>query len=202
MKNIKNIVERSIQISMVLVMVILFNQCKEPASLNALIVSDADEEVTSAIQTILENSGLFDADISKSAQPKFEEYDVVVLNLTKGDWSDEVKSNFINYVNNGGGVVSLGSSPLAFGDWVELNKIAGTTSGAKLSKSNSPHEFMVVGTKENHPITDGLQTALKAISGDLTYKLGTICKDFEHVEHEQDETSSTSTNVNIYSLEK
>lgn len=177
MKKMKNIMERSIQISLVLALVFSFNQCKEPASLNALIVSDADQQVTGTIQTILENSGLFNADINKSAQPNFTEYDVVVLNFTKGEWSDEVKSNFIKYVNGGGGVVSLGSSSLAFGNWVELNNVAGTTSGAKLHKSNSPHEFTLVGTKEKHPITDGLQRKWMHTSDHFIYNTETLTGD-------------------------
>ncbi len=159
MRKFKKIANSSIQIFMFFALIILFNQCKEPASLNALIISDADQQVTATIQTILENSGLFDADINKSKSPNFNNYDVVVLNLTQGEWEEKVKTEFISYVNGGGGLVSLGGSSLAFGEWSALNKVAGLTSGAKPDKSKAAFEFTLVGVKakDKHPITDGLQ---------------------------------------------
>ena len=141
MRKFKNITNRSFQIFMFFALIILFNQCKEPASLNALIISDADQQVTATIQTILENSGLFNADINKSKSPNFNNYDVVVLNLSQGDWSEQVKADFISYVNGGGGLVSLGASSLAFGEWPELNEVAGITTGAKPDRSNSAFSF-------------------------------------------------------------
>ena len=143
---------------MVFTLIFLFNQCKEPASLNALIISDADQQVTRAMQTIVENSGLFNADINKSKSPKFGNYDVIVLHLSKADWSDEVKAAFISYVNGGGGLVSLGGSSLAFGEWTALNEVAGITTGAKPDISKEAFEFTLVGvkSKDKHPITDGL----------------------------------------------
>lgn len=73
---------------------ILFTHCKEPASLNALVVSDRQDNSNKYIQTILENSGLFDVDIENGASPSFSKYDLVVMNLEKGSWEADTKEVF------------------------------------------------------------------------------------------------------------
>lgn len=155
--NIKS--NKSIYYLVLIAFVVLFNQCKEPASLNALIVSDAPAVVSDDIQKILENTGLFNADISKGKSPNFSKYDVVVLNLIVAEWSDEVKDSFVSYVNGGGGVVAIGSSAYAFGDWPELNEIVGTTSAQQQEKSKEAFEFRLVNSKDKNPILDGLETS-------------------------------------------
>ena len=135
---------------------ILFNQCQEPASLSAVIVTDAEEQVSNDLKTILENTGLFDADINKSAAPKFAGYDVVVLHLKKANWSDETKSSFVSYVNGGGGVVVLSGSALAFGDWAEMNEVFGIATGKKAESSKSAFEYQLTHSKDKNPINEGL----------------------------------------------
>jgi len=157
MKIINRVFSKVVYYVMLFTIALIFNQCKEPASLNALIVSDSDEETTSGLQTILENTGLFDANITKSSSPDFADYDVVVLYLSKSDWSEKTKSDFISYVQTGGGVVFLGASAPAFGDWAALNEVAGTPVTEKLKKSKSVFEYQVVNSKKNHPIIEGLQ---------------------------------------------
>ena len=114
MMNFKNLYIKSLQLLVLLIMVMVFNQCKEPASLNAIIITDVGEEVGKDLQTILENTGLFDADISSAKSPNFSDYDVVILNVNKTDWSADTKEKFLGYVNSGGGVVALAGSAFAF----------------------------------------------------------------------------------------
>jgi flavodoxin len=89
-------------------------QCKEPASLSAVIVTDNTEAVNDMLKTVLENSGLFEVDINSNQNPEFTDYDVVVLNLENATWTDEVKANFKSYVTSGGGVVAIGPTVTAF----------------------------------------------------------------------------------------
>ena len=179
MKRLEFICRRGIQFIALFTLIIVFNQCKEPASLSALIVTDAGEHVSEDLQSILENTGLFDADINKAKAPNFSNYDVVVLNLSKGEWSDDVRSEFVSYINGGGGAVVLGASALAFGDWTELNKVTGLTTGAKIAKSKDAFEFQLVGSKEKHPITDGLQSKWMHTEDYLIFNSETLTGDAE-----------------------
>lgn len=156
MKKLNFVYSKSILGLMFFSLLVLFNQCKEPASLSALIISDGDQEVTSSLQTILENSGLFDADINKGKSPKFLEYDVVVLNIVQGEWSEEVKTDFTSYVKNGGGVVLLSNSGNAFADWSEYQKIAGLENTASVGKSNAAYDYQARNVDQDHPVTNGL----------------------------------------------
>ena len=156
MRNLTLLLTKTIWLIVVVGMLGLFNQCKEPASLSALIISDSENAIKEDLKTILENSGLFDAEISKEKTPDFAKYDVLVLHLSRAAWSEEVKSKFISYVNGGGGVVILGASSMAFGEWAELNKLVGITTGDNLSRSDESFEFQLIGTKEKHPVTEGL----------------------------------------------
>lgn len=153
MKNIKFIYYVSITL---IAITLLFSQCEAPASLNALIVSDSEAEVNQGIQTILENTGLFDADITKGNSPDFSDYDVIVLNLSEAAWSDNTKADFISYVQAGGGAVILGTTFSAFSDWTELTDVVGTPVTEKLSKSKEAFEYQVNHSERNHPITEGL----------------------------------------------
>lgn len=138
--------------------VFLLSQCQQPASLNALIVTDADQESSAALQTILENSGLFDADINSGGNPSFSNYDVVVLSINKGDWSDETKADFESYVNNGGGVVLLGNSAMAFSAWDAFQQIAGVKNEGNSTKSNTSYVYSVKHVETDHPVTKGLHS--------------------------------------------
>lgn len=135
---------------------LLFTQCKEPASLNAIVVTDQGGESGKNISTILENTGLFNADIEKGTSPNFSKYDIVVLNVEKGNWEDKTKEAFASYVKNGGGVVVLGNAGNAFADWSEYQNIVGPVSAKTTGKSNKAYDFNVVTMNEEHPITKGL----------------------------------------------
>lgn len=157
MKNNRLTHIKSIQYLIVFAIILLFSQCKDPASLNALIVSDLEENVNKDIKTILLNTGLFDATITNSKSPDFEGYDVVVLNLAKANWSEKTQTEFTDYVSKGGGVVVLGSSLSALDKSPSINKMLGVKVEGAVEKSNDPFEYQVVNSKTKHPVTDGLQ---------------------------------------------
>ncbi len=135
---------------------LIFTQCKEPASLNAVVVSDQSNESGKDIQTILENIGLFDVDIEKGASPDFADYDVVVLQVDDGNWNDRTKEAFVTYVKNGGGVVVLSNSGSAFSGWTEYQRIVGASSDKSAGKSNEAYDYQVANVNVEHPITKGL----------------------------------------------
>ena len=135
---------------------LFFTQCKEPASLNAIVITDQPGESGKNIQTILENTGLFDVDIEKGTSPNFSKCDLVVLNVDKGNWEDETKDAFVAYVKNGGGVIVLGNAGNAFADWPEYQNIVGPGAEKSSGKSSEAYDFRVVNINEDHPVTKGL----------------------------------------------
>jgi type 1 glutamine amidotransferase len=64
-------------------------------------------------------------------RPAWTDYDVVVhnLDLTHGnfgrDWPNEVKTDFENYMKNGGGMASLHAGTHGWENWAEYNKMTG-----------------------------------------------------------------------------
>jgi len=195
MKKIK-ILSRFKSFSGLLVSILLliqFNSC-EPIGKNcALIITGQNNhnwEVSSKIlQTILGHSGIFKVTIITSpAQgedmsgflPPFRKYDVIVLDYNGDPWPDQAKKEFVEYVNNGGGVVVYHAANNAFPGWKEYNDIIGLggwgnrdeSSGpyvywedGDIIRDNSPgrggdhgeqHAFLVVNRDREHPITKGL----------------------------------------------
>ncbi len=135
---------------------LFFTQCKEPASLNAVVITDQSGESGKNIQTILENTGLFDVDIEKGTSPNFNKCDLVVLNVDKGNWEDKTKEAFVAYVKNGGGVIVLGNAGNAFADWSEYQNIVGPVVEKTSGRSSEAYDFRVVNINEDHPVTKGL----------------------------------------------
>ena len=138
---------------------LLFTQCKEPAGLNAIVIVDQSDESGKNIESILENTGLFNVDIEKGTSPDFSKCDVVVLNVGNGNWKDKSKEAFASYVKNGGGVVVLGTSGTAFADWSEYQNIVGAVATKTTGKSDVAYDFQVINMNEEHPVTKGLSKA-------------------------------------------
>ena len=116
----------------------LFNSCKLSAEYKALIVTGQNNHNWKAsspiIKQVLEQTGLFSADIAKTPEskgdmntfaPNFSNYDVVVLDYNGDSWSDKTKAAFVEYVNKGGGVVVYHGADNAFPEWKEFNEIIG-----------------------------------------------------------------------------
>lgn len=137
---------------------LIFAQCNEPASLNAIVVSDQSNDLGKDIQTILKNTGLFDVDIEKGTSPDFADYDVVIVNTEKGNWNDKTKEAFLSYVKSGGGVVVLSNSGSAFSEWTEYQKIVGASSDKSTGKSDEAYDYKVTNVNTEHPVTKGLNT--------------------------------------------
>ena len=103
-----------------------------------------------AIKEILDNSGVFATDIALTPQaggnmssfnPRFDKYDVVVLDYNGDRWSETTDSAFLKYVQDGGGVIVYHAADNAFAGWEEFNKIIALPMHCR---------------NANHPITKGL----------------------------------------------
>ncbi len=128
-------------------------------------------------------------------RPELSRYHVVVPNYTDfgngGRWCDGLKSDFVRYVSEGGGVVIVHAASSAFPEWREYSEITGLggwggrdersgpflhwkdgtvvreTSPGKGGHHGKQHEFVVVIRKPDHPIVTGLPEAWRHVSDEL-----------------------------------
>ena len=128
--------------------------CKNEAAYKALIITGQGDHnwqaSSSSLKTILETSGLFNAYVAVSPakggdmsnfNPKFGRYNVVVLDYNGDGWNDNTKKAFIDYVNNGGGVVVYRNSSGAFAGWKEYNEMCGLGAGGGRDANSGPYVY-------------------------------------------------------------
>ena len=141
------------------------------------------------LKQILENSGRFDVDFAISPEQgkdmsgfvlDFSPYQLVVLDYNGDSGPEETNRRFLEYVQNGGGVVIYHAADNAFSKWPEFNKICALggwegrneNSGpyvywkdGKLVKDSSAgpggshgrqHEYVLNGRDKVHPVVKGL----------------------------------------------
>ena len=141
------------------------------------------------LKQILENSGRFDVDFAISPEQgkdmsgfvlDFSPYQLVVLDYNGDSWPEETNRRFLEYVQNGGGVVIYHAADQAFSKWPGVKKICALggwegrneNSGpyvywkdGKLVKDSSAgpggshgrqHEYVLNGRDKVHPVVKGL----------------------------------------------
>ncbi len=171
----------------------IFNSCQKKSEYNALIITGQNNHNWKAsspiLKQLLEQTGLFTAEIMKTPEkggdmksfnPDFSRYEVVVIDYNGESWTDKTKADFVEYVNNGGGVVIYHGGNNAFPEWKEFNLMAGLGGWGNRSEKDGPyvyfkrnklvidttagrggshakrHEFEVKTRNTEHPITKGL----------------------------------------------
>jgi uncharacterized protein len=132
----------------------LFTGCKK-SEYRALVITGQDihhdwKASYPVLKTILDASGLFSTDVAITPEkgsdmskfkPVFSKYNVVVIDYCGDSWPDKTKQDFIEYVNNGGGVVIYHGSSIAFPDWKEYNEITGLGGWDGRDKSSGPYIY-------------------------------------------------------------
>ena len=127
--------------------------------------------------------------------PKFSDYAVVVSNYNGEPWPREVADEFVQYVRNGGGLVSVHAADNSFPNWIEYNQMIGVGGWGGRNEKNGPmiryrdgkfvrdetpgdggahgkqHEFLVEARDPQHPILKGLPQKWMAASDELYSKL-------------------------------
>ena len=103
------------------------------------------------LQLILNQSGLFEADIVLTApargdmssfKPDFAAYDVVVLDYNGDRWPAETDQAFLDYVQGGGGVVVYHAADNAFSGWEEFNKIIALGGWEGRNEKSGPYYYL------------------------------------------------------------
>ena len=182
--------------------------------LKALIVDGQNnhdwKRTTPVLKWILEDSGRLTVDVSttppsgtrssqadawKQWRPLFRNYDVVVCNYNGDSWPQEVKTDFVQYVGNGGGLVVVHAADNSFPDWPEYNEMIGLGGWGGRNEKSGPmvrwrdghivldrspgaggthgaqHEFVVETRVPDHPIMKGLPLRWKHATDELYSKL-------------------------------
>ncbi|MGF1581479.1 MAG: ThuA domain-containing protein [Gemmataceae bacterium] len=174
--------------------------------LKALIVDGQNNHnwraTTPVLKEYLEQTGLFTVEVATTAgrntagfNPKFADYDVVVMNYNGPNWPKETKANFVNYVRNGGGLVIYHAADNSFPRWKEYNEMIGLGGwggrnekdgpyiryrNGKIIRDTSPgrggshgrqHEYVVETINTKHPITKGLPTKWRHVADELYDRL-------------------------------
>ncbi|MBT4821143.1 MAG: hypothetical protein HN742_40140 [Lentisphaerae bacterium] len=123
------------------------------------------KETTPVLTSILGNSGRFAVTVIEKPETctaaLLAGHDALLSNWNNfgskagvGDWPESVRTAFVDYVRNGGGIVVVHAGGTMFGEWTEFQQIIGATWG-KGTGHGPMHEFEVR-LAADHPITEGL----------------------------------------------
>ena len=106
-------------------------------TLEALIIDGQNNHnwkaTTPLLKKHLEDSGLFTVDVATTPasgdlsgfRPKFSDYKVIVSNYNGAAWPEETRSDFEQYMRDGGGLVVVHAADNSFPDWKSYNEMIG-----------------------------------------------------------------------------
>jgi len=127
--------------------------------------------------------------------PVFKNYEVIVLNYNGQDWPEAVRSAFVDYIRNGGGLVSYHAADNSFPNWKEFNQMTALGGWGGRNEKSGPMvryrdgkivldttpgvggthgkqtEFLVEIRDSGHPITKGLPASWLHAADELYSKL-------------------------------
>jgi type 1 glutamine amidotransferase len=137
-----------------------------------------------ALSGFVETKDLKDPQPDPDFSPEFAKYDVVISNFGNraSDWPEATQRALEDYMENGGGFVSVHAADNSFGQWEEYNRMIGLggwggrneesgpyvyysnagdlvrdgTSSGGAGKHGPRHEFRITLRDATHPITKGL----------------------------------------------
>jgi type 1 glutamine amidotransferase len=168
------------------------------------------KSTTPHLKKLLEETGMFTVDVAttppakgdmNSFRPKFTDYKVVISNYNGEPWSDQTKTDFENYVKNGGGFVSVHAADNAFPEWPAYNEMIGLGGWNDRNEKSGPylrlrdgkwtpdttpgrggshgkqHAFLMITRAPEHPIMRGLPTKWMHAKDELYDRLRGPAKD-------------------------
>jgi len=107
-----------------------------------------------ALERILTNSGEFDVDIARSPAAggdmsafnvDFSKYQLAVLDYNGDSWNEGMKKAFLDYVQNGGGVIVYHAADNAFSSWKEFNEIIALGGWEGRNEKSGPYVYLKEG---------------------------------------------------------
>jgi len=103
---------------------------------------------TPVLKKILEETGLFTVDVAtaprqkeemSSFRPPFSKYKVIVSNYNGEAWPKETQDDFVKFVRDGGGFVSVHAANNSFPDWLEYNEMIGVGGWGGRNEKSGPY---------------------------------------------------------------
>ena len=154
------------------------------------------------VKRALEETGLFTVEVAtvlpgkaKDFKPKFNDYQVVVLNYEGEEWPAATKKAFEAYVAGGGGLVVFHAADNAFAHWKAYNEMIGVGGWEGRNEKNGPflywqdgkiirdtspggggqhgaqHAYQLVVRRPEHPVMKGLPEKFRHAPDELYAKL-------------------------------
>jgi uncharacterized protein len=194
----------------------LFFACKNETAYKTLIITGQNNHNWKAsspvLKQILDQTGLFKSEIMitpdkggdmSTFNPDFTKYKLVVLDYNGDSWTEKTNKGFLEFVNNGGGVVVYHAANNSFPDWKEYNEITGLGGWGNRNEKSGPYvyyrknilvidtaagpggshgkrrEFLVRNRITDHPITKGLPVAWFHANDELYSQLRGPAKNME-----------------------
>ena len=100
------------------------------------------QQVTPVLKKELEETGLFQVDVvTYPVKPEFARYQVVVSNYDAADWPADLKAAFEQYMESGGGFVSVHAADNAFAHWPAYNLMIGIGGWRDRDEKAGPYWF-------------------------------------------------------------
>ncbi len=149
----KNILNNRISI-VITILMLIFSACNNEKKYQVLLVTGQSNSAHNweashvALKKIINNTEIFDLDLAISPKkgsdmsdfnPDFKAYDVVMIDYDGDSWSEATKTNFEQYVANGGGVVVVHSANNSFPEWKEYNIITGLGGWGNRDENAGPY---------------------------------------------------------------
>jgi uncharacterized protein len=147
------------------------------APIKALIVDGQNNHdwkaTTPVLKKILEDSRLFAVDVATapskkpdmaSFRPRFADYKVIVSNYNGEAWPKETQDDFVKFVRDGGGFVSVHAADNSFPEWPEYNEMIGVGGWGGRNEKSGPYLRLREGrfAQDNSPGTGGSHGAQHA----------------------------------------
>jgi hypothetical protein len=124
------------------------------------------ELTTQVLKRELEDAKLFTVTVATSPRsgedfsnfhPDFSKYKVIVLNYDGPDWPENLRAQFEQFIQNGGGLVVVHAADNAFPNWRAFNQMAGIGGWRGRTESAGPMWYLRNGTlvSDNSPGSAG-----------------------------------------------
>lgn len=135
-------------------LITFFTSCKSDSTYKALIITGQNNhnwQVSSPIlKQILDETGLFSSEIittpaqggdMSTFNPDFTKYKLVVIDYNGDSWSEKTNTEFVQFVNNGGGVVIYHAADNSFPGWKEYNEMTGLGGWGDRNQKDGPYVY-------------------------------------------------------------
>jgi type 1 glutamine amidotransferase len=115
---------------------------------------------TPILKKELEETGLFDVTVLTAPhadgdfsnfKPEFAQYQVVASNLDSAQWPEQLRSEFEEYMRNGGGLVVVHAADNAFPNWSAYNQMTGIGGWRGRTETAGPLWYMKDGKVVSDP---------------------------------------------------